>query len=433
MKELIFVHDWVGPEGPAHNGKTLDVFDLAKRGRYTTCDYRHSSTSEIDPLVMELARHTKCRVVPSYELDSIRDKVFFYELQLSQKMGFSAINLSGGIGFLDHAPVSQPVLDAVRNRNGYILVTCILESFLEDHVFHQFYSYFESHNIPLNKVIYLSNCANAKELHFNWCRRNGVVPILRCEYIGLYLLNQTGILKDPRFEKRSPNFNNHDKVFLNLNRRMRPHRFLLLLKMVELGILDKFKMSFNREFNSVKLWTEEVQRYTSHYGINLREEQIHEIYHRLPFVLDTDNFSNFPMEADLFSTAPLYDTTLINVVSETNFENNIIHMTEKTIKPIVFKQPFIIVGPAHTLKYLHQMGFKTFSQFWNEDYDNILDPVERMNAIFKVIEQIHSWDRETLEKVYIECQDIVQYNFNVFKEQKAVELNNFVRKYGSEK
>lgn len=433
MKELIFVHDWIGPNGPTHNSKTLDVYDLAKRSQYIHCD-RHSSSDEIDPLAMDLKKHVNCRVVPSYEIDSLKGKPFLYEMQLSQKMGFNIINLASGVGFFNHAPVNQQVLEAVRAGQGYILVTCILESFLEDFVFAQFYDYFAEHNIPLDRVIYLSNCANARELHLDWCHRHNKKPKLNCEYVGLYLINQSGILQDPRFSARSFSVSNYKKketLFLNLNRRLRLHRYLLLLKMYEMGVLNDFKMSFNKEHTTTEHWLAEVQPFCERFGITLSEGQLRDIYHQLPFVLDTDDFSKFPMEQDIFSTAPLYDKTHISIVSETNFDNNIIHMTEKTIKPILFKQPFIVVGPAHTLKYLRNMGFKTFSDFWDESYDEILDPVERMRKLTDLIYGISQWPTLELEKLYFKAIDIVNYNFELFKEKNTVELNNFVEKYGS--
>ena len=50
------------------------------------------------------------------------------------------------------------------------------------------------------------------------------------------------------------------------------------------------------------------------------------------------------------------------------FFNNIIHITEKTYKPIAFMQPFILVAAAGSLRHVQDMGFKTFNEFWDESY-----------------------------------------------------------------
>lgn len=432
MKELIFVHDWIGANGPIHNHRIPDFYDIVKRMPYANCDQTNWATNEIDPLVIDLRSHTKCRVVPSYDLDSIRGKTFFYELQLSQKMDFTAVSLSSHIGFLNSSPVSQSVLSAVRMGQGYILLTCILESFLEDDVFYKIYNYFTEHNIPLDRVIYLTNCANAREIHEAFCKKHSIIPSLICEYIGLYVLNQSGILQDNRFEKRSlqDQFKTKQKLFLNLNRRSRQHRYILLLKLYEMGLLDRCMISFLKEHMNDVHWLSELKTFCNIFNINLSDLQLNDLYKQLPLVLDTDNFNRFPMEDDLFSTASLYDRTYISLVSETNFESNIIHMTEKTIKPIVFKHPFIIVGPAGTLSKLKELGFKTFSDYWNESYDNEYDPNLRMNMILDICKDISSWSNERLTQFLIRSYNIVMHNFNHFKTKQTSELNRFVEQYG---
>lgn len=431
-KELIFVHDWVGPQGPIHNHKIPDIYDLVKRMPYTQTE-RNSCTDEIDPLVMDLKMHTKCKIIPSYDLESIKGKQFLYEMQLSQRTNFTSVSLASSIGFFDSAPVNQEVLSAVRLNQGYILLTCILESFLEDEVFFRIYNYFREHNIPLHRVIYLTNCANANEIYNDFCKRHHLEPEIKCEYIGLYLLNQKGILNDPRFEQRTvpnPDFIKKDKVFLNLNRRSRQHRYMFLLNMQKENLLDKFLISFLREHYDVNLWMSEVKEFCNIFSIDITDDQLLDLFNKLPMALDTDNFSRFPMEDDLFTTASLYDRTYISIVSETNFENNIIHMTEKTIKPIVFKQPFIIVGPAGTLKKLKEVGYKTFSDFWDESYDDELDDRIRMQKIITLCKEISSWSQSKLIDMYIKTSKIVNYNFKQLESKEMIELNSFVEKYG---
>jgi hypothetical protein len=73
-------------------------------------------------------------------------------------------------------------------------------------------------------------------------------------------------------------------------------------------------------------------------------------------------------------------------------------------------QPFIHIGNHHSLEKLHQMGFRTFHPFINEDYDLEDDPRKRMSmiekeiAIFnnKSITEIHDW--------YYSITDILIHN-----------------------
>jgi hypothetical protein len=68
-------------------------------------------------------------------------------------------------------------------------------------------------------------------------------------------------------------------------------------------------------------------------------------------------------------------------VSETLFIENKKHLTEKIFKPIAAGKPFILASGYQNLKYLKKYGFQTFDNLWNEDYDNILSPIKRINSI----------------------------------------------------
>jgi len=69
-------------------------------------------------------------------------------------------------------------------------------------------------------------------------------------------------------------------------------------------------------------------------------------------------------------------------VSETLCIENKKHLTEKIFKPIAAGKPFVLAGGVNNLEYLRSYGFKTFGNIWNESYDNIVDPRERIDALF---------------------------------------------------
>lgn len=102
----------------------------------------------------------------------------------------------------------------------------------------------------------------------------------------------------------------------------------------------------------------------------------------------------------------------INIVTETLSDlENCVFFTEKTLKAIYSCQPFIIVGNYHTLKKLKEYGFKTFDKWWDEDYDNEKDFVERMNKTIDLIRDISTWDIKECNKVIIEMNQILEHNF----------------------
>ena len=107
-------------------------------------------------------------------------------------------------------------------------------------------------------------------------------------------------------------------------------------------------------------------------------------------------------------------SSYVNVVTETLFEtntNNTVFFSEKIFKPIICLQPFILVGQAHGLKYLKEMGYKTFDPFIDESYDNIENPIDRLEAIIEQIKIISNMSWEQLNNLLCDLYPILLHNF----------------------
>ena len=103
-----------------------------------------------------------------------------------------------------------------------------------------------------------------------------------------------------------------------------------------------------------------------------------------------------------------YDNIFVDIVSETETANNTTFITEKTIRPMLFKKPFVIMAGQGHLGLLHKLGFKTFNKWWNEDYDN-MHGVDRVNAICKVIDSIDSRQQKMYNFIE-EMKDVIEHN-----------------------
>jgi hypothetical protein len=105
-----------------------------------------------------------------------------------------------------------------------------------------------------------------------------------------------------------------------------------------------------------------------------------------------------------------YNSTDIEVVLETLFDDERLHLTEKSLRPIACAQPFIIVAPHGSLEYLRSYGFKTFDGIWNEDYDQEQDAARRLGMIADLIQTIADWNPDTRESKLDQARDIAKYN-----------------------
>jgi hypothetical protein len=119
--------------------------------------------------------------------------------------------------------------------------------------------------------------------------------------------------------------------------------------------------------------------------------------------LPGDEDMNHPA-AQRFFNAEWYDQTYLSIVVESvvnPMPHTPIFITEKTFKPLAFRHPFMVYGNAGTLKSLHDMGFVTFNNLWDESYDNINDTDTRKNHIIELLKNVEAknYDAETLQRL----------------------------------
>ncbi len=105
-----------------------------------------------------------------------------------------------------------------------------------------------------------------------------------------------------------------------------------------------------------------------------------------------------------------YEHTDIEIVLETLFDDDRLHLTEKSLRPIAVGQPFVLVSTSGSLEYLKSYGFRTFDQIWDESYDTITDPQQRLKSIVDVMKSIAEWTPDIKAKKLAQAQLIAEYN-----------------------
>ena len=104
----------------------------------------------------------------------------------------------------------------------------------------------------------------------------------------------------------------------------------------------------------------------------------------------------------------LYKQASFEIVPETAHQN-ISFVTEKTIKPMVAKIPFLVLGDPNFYKQLHNIGFKTFDSLIDESFAYEIDINIRTK---KLVETAKSIISNGALDFYKAAQDICEYNFN---------------------
>jgi hypothetical protein len=142
---------------------------------------------------------------------------------------------------------------------------------------------------------------------------------------------------------------------------------------------------------------------------------------KYPLRIDFKNYDSIPNGSMQISAINECMESFLYVVTETCFWDKKQHLTEKIFKPIITQQPFVLLGCAHNLKYLKQYGFKTFDAWWDESYDSIEDPIERIRAVTDIINNISKKSNEELQQLLIEMKPVLEHNYNLFNGQEFLD------------
>jgi hypothetical protein len=103
-----------------------------------------------------------------------------------------------------------------------------------------------------------------------------------------------------------------------------------------------------------------------------------------------------------------------HIVTETVFYYDKLHLTEKIFKPIVSKQPFMLLAAPGNLAYLKSYGFKTFDSVIDESYDLIQDDNERIDSVVAQMKWYCNLSQEEKSRVIERLAPILEYNFQHF-------------------
>tara|TARA_Y100000592_G_C5477183_1_gene322987 strand:+ start:3242 stop:4369 length:1128 start_codon:yes stop_codon:yes gene_type:complete len=114
--------------------------------------------------------------------------------------------------------------------------------------------------------------------------------------------------------------------------------------------------------------------------------------------IDLSNFKQDP-----------YLNTYISIVTETNFDNEVLQVTDKVFKPIVNLQPFIYVSSFGGLQHIRDLGYHTFD-FIDESYDLIKDEEKRLRTIKNEVHRLINLGLNDIHDIYYGIIDVLRYN-----------------------
>lgn len=421
--KIKLVFSWIGPNGPVWNTELPNVLNLARASLGGNTTSNRYFCDDLAKLFDVYSDNIDYELYPAVSIKHYGDdRPFVYPFTLAWRIPMERY-FSGNEGILEFSHTPSHIIDAVRNRNGYILINHSIEAFMQTIYLDALHAYFKnSHYIPLHKIIYLTGCINAKEIYEKYCNDRGIPddPVHRLSIV-VYPTSFTSFVSNTEDENDAPTYDPNDvpeSLFLMWNRRIRDHRIELAVNLERYNLVSRSLISFCKDDPDIPGRTSVADRFNYarlEHIFNIDRGYADRFINRLPLVLDGENNVTQMCQDYGNKTRTFYQRSLVSLITETNFYDNEVSLTEKSFKPTKEKHPFIIAGVNGVLKGMHDLGFKTFGEFWDESYDNIVDHGERMNAIMDVCRYIGTWTPEQILDFRHKVKPILEHNYNIIR------------------
>tara|TARA_B100000927_G_scaffold286110_1_gene277107 strand:- start:1045 stop:2190 length:1146 start_codon:yes stop_codon:yes gene_type:complete len=315
---------------------------------------------------------------------------------------------------------------------------------IDNKIFYQrIHEFGKKYNIKLSNITFRGSNEKIQQSYDNWHKLYSDTSDkinVESECFGLYLYRKNSEYYDKLIYTKEAPTHLRSKKYNCLNANILPHRLLFMLAMQQKGLIDKentytsfhaypellnpsphdpilkhskwadiltadFKKQLPIQFDISGDWESIYDKIFEHYpevnGLDWNKVgDFRYIYEDCYFTITTES-------SESHTLCDYHWDDKINDYFR-SFHNEMF-ITEKITRPILNLHPQIIYGPTGTLQHLKSLGYKTFSDYWSEDYDN-LDGDHKLEAIMDIIKQMSVKSLEELHEMYWDMMPILKHN-----------------------
>lgn len=417
----------------------LQSVDTGKEHRYRDPSNHFSN---------QINNYTTTEIAIDFKTAKKQDGFIIYEIGTAQGpylwMGVLNKNYPNLVHMLDLINQKHPKLfKLVNKKKALIYIDQVLEGFpllespstYEDFPQRDFYKELhkkmDEHSLDPSGILYSTSNLKEQEVYDNWCSINGItkkINIFQAVFFaqmsthhGYFNIHKRDaeISVTEHLEYKSTH---NIKQFNCLNRIVRPHRVALM------AMLHYYKLLDNCEVSMDNCSRHDIPNsYGDHPAY--QEMEFEKFTKTLPIVLDDANFQ-FNKAQNFVKS--MYLNTWYSVITETYFQEyykTSKFLSEKIFKPIRAKHPFVLVSQPNSLQLLRDLGFKTFSDVWDESYDKIENPTERLEAICTLINNLNSKTKYEWLELYNTVSPILEHNYKVLMNTKWVNYKETIKEF----
>ena len=313
--------------------------------------------------------------------------------------------------------VPDKIIDSLKNNKGWIFIDICLEP-ASGGMIDKVLRHFDKDNyFPVHRVIFNHFPSNNKtkpnyyslptwpELGFIY--EKGIVKSLPEEFIGNL----------PAFKTRKVDLQKiKRKKFCLFNMRWWKHAGATFIQdaiVYKLNLEKYGHVSYNNpslnSFNTLQHLNKKYRKWK----ISDLNNKFKECEHFLEEEIDLYNaglFSDFSIVIEAY-----YDFW----ISSTPF------ITEKTLRTIKTRKPFILIGQKNSLETFHEYGYKSFHPYIDESYDDHTKDLRAVSALSEILKLLDKSDSE-MKEMNLALQPVFDHNIANFDKRVAELYNLFV-------
>jgi hypothetical protein len=349
---------------------------------------------------------------------------------------------------LDHIIVVTRHLNNSADNNTHVFVDFLLEKFIKNNRIKIYFNhqseglqhgFLKNVNIIFNELakkckINLEqfnvvsgavNCPRLIDVYKNTCLENDwhLFPLWTDSYWETHNV--------PNLLPFEIDFNPKTKRILCFNGIARVHRMASVLEMFKRNIFDKAYVSINpTPFDLTNANFLEMRRMLGDNVLGYPDIlEKHKHLFPMKLTLDSD-IKNAYIIND--SDRKLYKDTVVSLINETmftskdpikfNFRDRLTQpctfATEKTWKAFQAFHPFIMLTTPHFLKDIRHLGYRTFSPYIDESYDDIEDDALRFKRVMDEVERIANMTDKQVYDFQQNVKKILEFNSKMMRTKK---------------
>jgi hypothetical protein len=358
--------------------------------------------------------------------------------------GVEEVNATGNFLHTDEELIISEIIEHYNQGKRIFVYECLREGLILP-VMLKFLRITTTVNLPDASFIWLTGDPNGKTVVEDfWLKRMHKKPFqVWGAYYFEYLAHKT-FIKYPKEYMPGPK----EKTFLCYNNVLRPSRIEFLEHMLKHDLVKDSYYSFIGNSRGTTTTDRLLEIIGNTRGTTTTEglldkiditayPNIHSNKQMLPLILGNAGADKLPWTPEPEPADYMFfENSYFSVVTETlYYQENLtpnqvyvehvpaligLFLTEKTYKPIAMKHPFILLAPQYSLRMLRERGYKTFSPFIDESYDEIKNDNLRLRA---VVEEVKRLSKSDLVEFTHQIKDIVEHNEKVLRSQTVFDPN----------